>query len=135
MHIYTALGWDEVLTENTPKFNDPWHQVGTSGQPAFTAGITGTAGYPPMFRLVNEDTVETRGICNLGTTASGTVMFVLPVGYRPSTVHPSLIFLQDVNPVTAVGRITISPNGNVVWNSKIGTPTTISIAARFDIRA
>lgn len=67
--------------------------------------------------------VHLRGTIGGGTTTSGTVLFNLPVGYRPSKT----IFLSVANSLnTTSSKITIQNNGNVVINN-IGNNTWLSL--------
>jgi hypothetical protein len=64
---------------------DPWHTVGSAGEPAFVNGYANydTATYPACaYRKDPLGKVQLRGLLLTGTT-NGTA-FVLPVGYRPS---------------------------------------------------
>jgi hypothetical protein len=58
-----------------------------------------------------EGVVHIRGLIKSGTFTPNTVLFTLPVGYRPST-SGGLIFTVDN--AASIGRVDVQANGNVV---------------------
>ena len=68
----------------------------------------GTVHNKPQFYKTSRGLVSLRGIIKSGTTASNTVLFVLPEGYRAENknIYP---VLSD----TGLGRVDIMPNGEV----------------------
>lgn len=111
---------------------DAWHTVGSGGgEPAFGSGwgtttAIGATGdvpdtYPATeFRKVN-GTVLLRGVV---TGSYGTPVFVLPVGYRPSSTH---IYYTQAQGQAA--RMQIEPNGDVIFaDGSFASPTWLDLA-------
>lgn len=91
-------------------------------EPTFMNGWTQYGGEwnPLEYRKVNDDTVEFRGLTKAGSTTSGTVLFVLPVGFRPPNTLIG-ITMFDGSP-DIIGRVDIRANGEVAINGSTGTP-------------
>lgn len=87
-----------IVQENVqvPVFQNGWANFGS--------GFT-TAGYWKD----KEGIVHLRGLIAGGTTAGGTILFNLPVGYRPSSGRMMFAVLNNYN----TGRIDINTNGDV----------------------
>lgn len=66
---------------------DQWHVIGAAGEPAFLNGWAAYGGgYSiPAFKKDPFGRVQLRGLMKNGTITAP--MFILPVGYRPTTVH------------------------------------------------
>lgn len=90
---------------------DPWHQVGSAGNPSFTNGYTDySASYGPVsFRKMPDGTVRFKGLMTVGTV--GSVGFTLPVGYRPGA-HQAL--LSTSRDTYVLVRLDIYPDGRVI---------------------
>lgn len=91
---------------------EPWHVVGSAGQPAFLnawvnfgSGNSVTAYYRDPFGVVH-----LKGVVKNGTMA--TTIFILPPGYRPQEIS---IFPAWSN--AAFGGLLINPTGAVVANT------------------
>lgn len=112
---------------------DPWHQIGATGEPAFQnswQNWTGGGAYAPArFRRVL-DVVQVQGLIEAGTIAS--TIFTLPTGYRPSK---RLIFIGHAT--TGHARLDVDPNGNyeiaAVHNG--GSNAYVSINVMFSVAA
>ena len=89
---------------------DPWHFVGTDGEPAFENGWVnhGGASEPDVaFCLVDSRFVFFDGIAKSGTITAA--MFTLPTGYRPSTYC-----YLPVCSFHAFAEVIIYPDGRVI---------------------
>jgi hypothetical protein len=62
---------------------DTWHTVGAVGEPAFNSTYTAQS-EAVQFTKDPMGNVWMRGRCNRGGAATGTTVFTLPAGYRPS---------------------------------------------------
>lgn len=97
---------------------DPWHIVNNAGEPAMQNGWANrdVATYGALsFRKDAFGRVRLRGTVYNG--ASGSVIFQLPVGYRP----PVLAYIPVLGPSGAAGHyISVSPTGNVT-GTRAGT--------------
>lgn len=91
---------------------DTVHLVGGAGEPAFqNSWVNFGAGNPALaFRKFPDGTVNIRGMVKTGAT--GTVVFTLPVGYRPPSDLAWLCFAAN-----ATGYVGVSANGNVTLNN------------------
>ncbi|WP_165372217.1 Kelch repeat-containing protein [Emticicia agri] len=70
-----------------------------------------------------ESRVKLKGTIKNGTAASGTTLFNLPVGYRPTEI----LMFAVTNSATALGRVDVYPNGDVKIMS--GGNTLLSLDA------
>lgn len=100
---------DDLLTQG--ELVDPWHQIGGSGEPAFSNSWvnydTTNWGYA-AFMKDSLGIVHLRGLIKNGTVS--TVAFTLPAGYRPSGAK--YIFLTSTN-TTVFGRTDVLTDGGV----------------------
>jgi hypothetical protein len=86
---------------------DPWHVVGAAGQPAYVAPWT-NSGQPIRFR---KDPLGRVWIEGLATGGTSSVVFQLPVGYRPTRAETR----DSLQTNGAAGTyVSIDVNGNVV---------------------
>lgn len=69
--------------------------------------------------------VHLRGLIRDGTATSGTVLFVLPVGYRPSGHVTFPAAGQAIGPADAYARVNVNNDGNV--SIIVGTNTWLSL--------
>jgi hypothetical protein len=92
---------------------DPWHVVGTTGEPGFLNGWVnyGTYGATAAFRKFPDGRVRLRGLVRSGTVAASAsgYIFVLPAGYRPQA---PLLFPISAN--ATFGEVRILPDGGVL---------------------
>lgn len=68
------------------------------------------------------DVVHLTGLIKNGLTADGTVIFTLPVGYRPALKEIFIVFISG----GGFGRIDVNDNGNVVAKVVNATYTSLS---------
>lgn len=97
--------------------DDPWHNVGSVGEPAFGAGWGSRGGWGPVAFKKIGPIVYLRGLANGPALAAGAVVstiFTLPVGYRPdaSGGHHFVVPSQT----NAMTRILITNAGQVNTN-------------------
>ena len=127
-------GGDDVAGMSTAGYaavaaGEDWHYVGEAGEPAFDGswgnlGATSTLG----FRIREAGVVDVQGtISNAGANSSGSVVFTLPDGYRPSvaTRYPVTVLTDD--PAVAAGLMTVSTAG-VVGINTLGMTASIKEA-------
>jgi hypothetical protein len=93
---------------------EPWHIVGTVGEPPFTADWTEitVAGHPIGFRKDANGQVFLKGKAKpvSGSWEGNKATFVLPTGYRP----PTDIQVAGVGQILSLpGQILIEPDGSV----------------------
>lgn len=97
-------------------YDSGWHYVGAAGEPAFQNSWVNYGSWgDAAFRRVNNEVYLAGLIKSGGTTA---VIFTLPVGYRLATqtgMSAGLVFITIAN--GAIGRIDVTPAGNVQANS------------------
>jgi hypothetical protein len=98
---------------------DPWHNVGTAGEPAFQSGSQYSGFLPVGFRKDPFGRVHLRGMI-AGSLGAGAVIFTLPVGYRP----PGASVLLDTI-ANGQGRVDVAPGGNVFVNLATGGWVTL----------
>ena len=71
-------------------------------------GVTATSGYyKDEFGLV-----RLRGYIKSGITTQGTILFTLPLGYRPAATEGFMVYANDG---ASIGTISISSGGNVAF--------------------
>ena len=81
-------------------YADPWHEVGTSGEPAFATGWTSLgSGFGGVgFRRTLDGHLELTGLADYtSTSAAPLLVFTLPEGYRPDR---SINLMTSNNPST-----------------------------------
>lgn len=112
--IFADLRQRLATLETNPSI--PWHEVGDTGEPAFTNSWVnfGVSDVPARFYKDGNGHVHVGGIVKNGVAAA---IFTLPVGYRPSgTVR----FICNANgalstvDVTAAGVVT-QTSGSTTW--------------------
>lgn len=99
----------ELQNNNIQQYVEPWHEVGSTGEPAFQNSWVNFGGADAVaaFYKDNWKRVHIKGLVKTGT--AGTI-FTLPVGYRPSE---TLTFATASN--NAYGEFTIASNGNLAY--------------------
>jgi hypothetical protein len=71
-------------------------------------------GYEVEYNKNDMNKVSIRGCAQGGTTASGTVVFTLPIGYRPPQTYTQIVLTTDSNGnILSLSAITILPDGKV----------------------
>jgi len=96
-----------------------WIEIGSGGTaPAFQSGWINSGGAlaTAAFRKTASGIVEIKGFIQLG--ASGSIVFTLPAGYRPSKE----IWLASANSDASIPAVHITPAGLVSWNFGGGPP-------------
>jgi len=93
---------------------DTWHNVGSTGEPAFQGSWTNydayTYGYA-AFRKDDDGWVHLRGLIKNGTPGSSSICFRLPTGYCPEKRWVAQV-PSAASP--AIGRIDIEADGDVI---------------------
>jgi len=114
--LVAVLGFDvKDLDSRIPYFlaTDPWHRVGTAGEPAFGASwVNYNASYFMAFRKGLDGVVRLRGLLKGG--ANGSSPFTLPVGYRPVQEESYLVFAAGGSAyitITNAGVVSITGQG------------------------
>lgn len=107
-----------------------WHVVGAAGEPSYLNGYSNYGSFvPSRFRKLATNQVELQGMIRPGT--AGAPIFVLPVGYRPSS---TILVIAAGGEPSGSGRfdarIDIQPSGNVVPDSR-NNQTWVSIQTTF----
>lgn len=98
-------------------YNDPWHQVGAAGEPAYNTGWAGSAGFGLQFRKIPGKRVQLRGTVGTSINALSSVC-TLPVGYRPA--HPRRLTIPAI--VQNLGRdilLTIASSGAILLSDDV----------------
>lgn len=97
---------------------DSWHLVGAAGQPAFQGTwVSYGADRAPRFRKYPDGKVKLAGAVKSGV--NGTVVFTLPVGYRPASVLSYVTYFSG-----GTGQVTILTDGTVTLANLTGTGAT-----------
>lgn len=68
-----------------------WHTVGAAGEPALAAGTTAVGSETLQFRKYPDGSVRLRGVAANAAATLGTLLFVLPPGYRPARNYSRFI--------------------------------------------
>jgi len=128
-YVVTVSGAGGVLTSQSI---EDWHQVGNPGEPAFAGTwVNRTAGdYKVAFRKDPLGRVHIRGYAeNPSMTTGGSVIFTLPVGYRPPAggVHRFATWVQG--PAISSGQVYVDgATGTVQFYGPGGTPVYVDLA-------
>lgn len=124
------------------KSQEGWHVVGAAGQPAFTSTCVGGepvqvlwATYGGSGAEFNEvgfykdsvGVVHLKGLatqfCGGNSNGAGSVVFVLPPGYRPAETEVQVTVANN-----AVNRINVKANGEVKPELAVGQDTGVWIS-------
>jgi hypothetical protein len=98
---------------------EAWHTVGAAGEPAFNPPWSSLASpYTVQFKKMPDGTVRIRGAASGG--AQGSVIFTLPVGYRPSNNLVRATILSNGS-VESWGDVRIFTDGTVVAQTASST--------------
>lgn len=122
----TENGWEKYGVVTT----DAWHVLGVGGAPALQNGASNYDNAAYRKNLIG-DTLQFRGIIQTpnGGMPSNTLLFTLPVGWRPATSH-RLMAKCNVNPATVLslwinyanGEVRVDDNGPAI---PAGVPVVI----------
>ena len=98
---------------------EPWHELGAVGEPALAGSWAATAGAyaTPAFRLVGGELLALKGAVNGGS--SGSTIFTLPAGYRPSKDRRVAVAMYDAG-VQYHGMVKIDTAGVVTITTTSG---------------
>ena len=105
---------------NTP---ETWRLVGGAGNPVLGTGWTnlGGADAPAAFRKYPDGTIRLRGTVAGTIAANGTVIFTLPMGYRPA-YRVRTTAQNDQNAATpSAGQVNVTIGGEVYGYAKAGS--------------
>ena len=107
--VPTAQTAQTAQTANTIAAPEPWHEVGTPGEPQFQNGCNNSSAEEQTVRFYmdHEDVVHLEGRY-VGCGETGNTAFQLPAGYRPRTL------LQFAPPGSGVAT--------AVWSTVDGAP-------------
>lgn len=86
-NVFTTFAEAESIAEAAaPEPIEDWHEVGTTGEPSFTAPWENYGGnYQRVgFRIDHDGVVHLRGGASRPSNSAGSFMFTLPPDYRPS---------------------------------------------------
>ena len=106
---------------------DTWHSVGGGGEPAYQNSWSGHNGSVAQFYKDSADNVHIRGMVTGG--ASGTVVFTLPAGYRPTGW--SEVYTAEGAGGAGTMLVSVSSTGDVYMTTVSGTPTRWNLNAVF----
>lgn len=110
-----AAGSADVAAALTP--GEPVHLVGESGEPPFEGSWTNGTGAPVGFFRDKEGIVHLQGDPKGGV--SGTAVFKLPEGYRPS----AFLFMPAMDHgLTKLASLRVQPDGEAVMFCAGGCP-------------
>jgi hypothetical protein len=89
--------------------SEPYHEVGSPGEPGFQSGWVNTGGgfATAGFYKDSQSVVHLKGTIEGG--GNGDVAFTLPEGYRPGAA----LFLGAAGAGTQAGQLLIAPSGSV----------------------
>lgn len=121
--------WFGYLSDEGPMYrvlNDAWvevggpeaaHVVGGANEPAFQNNWGSLAGFGPVGFYKDGVHVYLMGVTqNSGDPAANSVVFTLPVGYRPAATR----LIQSLSNAAANTFIQINTNGEVLVVSNLG---------------
>lgn len=116
----TALS-DRITAAIAALTPGPWTPL------TYSTGWASVNGFRPMSYRKNQDTVELAGLA-YGPSASGSVIGVLPVGFRPAFTEVFDFTADGAN----FGRFDVLPSGVISRQGTSGTPsgTYISITGK-----
>jgi hypothetical protein len=127
----TELIWIDTDEAGPATLNvtmDTWHPVGAAGEPVFqNSWVNYAAGQVAQFRKYPDGKVKLQGYIKGGAT--GTVVFTLPVGYRP----PDQVGFSGYCSGGAC-LVTVNPDGTVQVTTVTGAIATLTSldAVEFD---
>lgn len=109
--------------------DDVWHTVGAAGEPAFQNGwgTPSASTVPVKFRKDGLGNVTISG--NTSGGASGSVIFTLPLGYRPAHLFTAMVTTNGS--AGSFGQLQANPDGTVTATLKAGNPSIYGTFATF----
>ncbi|HEX9887997.1 MAG TPA: hypothetical protein VGA69_00845 [Nitriliruptorales bacterium] len=121
LSVFTAQGrnlaaasLDLVRVAGGAQADADWHEVGTSGEPAFGTGwdsydsFNGAALFGPVaFRILPSGLVVIKGAAD-GSASAGSTIFTLPAGYRPAHERRFAAIRQNL-----FGQLLVQADGTV----------------------
>lgn len=114
---------------------EPWHEIGATGEPAFKNSWVneGTAGNETAgFRKTPSGSLRIKGLIDSGTIADGTVVFTLPVDYRPTNViKVAGMYVQGSS--ENVYQLEIQTDGDVAIYGVSGASPVLSLHIFIDL--
>lgn len=106
----TWFNWLEELAKIISPSS--WHELGASGEPTLKNSWTITTNYHFGFRnLYSINSIHIHGRLTPGTETNGTLIFTLPIGFRPLNALSYLV-VTDVTGA-AGARFNIATDGQV----------------------
>lgn len=123
----TAAGLTSLLT------GEDWHYVGATDEPAFNSTWANISTLPKLaFRRREAGVVDVQGTVTPGASAvSGTAIFTLPEGYRPSVVSYVPIVATNLTPAYQGTFVIVSAAGVVTPYYTLTTPQILIYAQIF----
>jgi len=97
-----AEAWHEVGQPGEPAFNAPWVSEPQSVGPICSAWSSGCPEYGSVaFYKDSDDLVHLRGVAKMTSNSGSTIIFQLPLGYRPASASTFPV-LNSLSPDMAV---------------------------------
>ena len=110
-----------------------WHYVGEAGEPAFNSTWANISTLPKLaFRRREAGVVDLQGTVTPGASAvTGTAIFTLPEGYRPSVKSYIPIVAHTIAPANEGCYLIVGADGVVTPNYTLTTPQLFIYAQIF----
>lgn len=123
----TAAGLTSLLT------GEDWHYVGATDEPAFNSTWANISTLPKLaFRRREAGVVDLQGTVQPGASAvTGTAIFTLPEGYRPSVKSYIPIVAHTIAPANEGCYLIVGADGVVTPNYTLTTPQLFIYAQIF----
>lgn len=102
-----------------------WHEVGAAGEPAFQNNWTAPV-VDVEFARDADGFVTVRGTAVNLTTFTSSVIFTLPAGYRPTSLHRFLAY-GEADASFGVEEIQVNSGGAVTYGGKLSATTSITV--------
>ena len=112
---------------------ESWHYVGEAGEPAFNSTWANISTLPKLaFRRREAGVVDLQGTVTPGASAvTGTAIFTLPEGYRPSVKSYIPIVAHTIAPANEGCYLIVGADGVVTPNYTLTTPQLFIYAQIF----
>ncbi len=107
------------------KAPEPFHRVGSPGQPPFLNGWTNydPSLAPAAFYKDREGVVHLKGAV---TGGSSEFVFTLPPGYRPAVSQEFAALTVNSGPTRAINQLEVQAGGDVVFYEPVGLWASLS---------